>query len=53
MDAAIFKVRTQTKKDVQEDVKALTLSKNKSGSYTHEDVQIFKDEVRAILAKQF
>ena len=37
MDAAIFKVRTQTKKDVQSDVEGLSLSKNDSGSYTHED----------------
>ena len=53
MDAAIFKVRTQTKKDAQSDVESLTLSKNDGGSYTHEDAQVFKDEVRAILAKQF
>ena len=53
MDAAIFKVRTQTKKDVQSDVEGLTLSKNDGGSYTHEDAQVFKNEVRAILAKQF
>ena len=51
MDVAIFKVRTQTKKDVQSDVESLTLSKNDGGSYTHEDAQVFKDEVRAILAK--
>ena len=45
MDAAIFKVRTQTKKDVQSDVEGLTLSKNDGGSYTHEDAQVFKNGV--------
>ena len=53
MDAAIFKVRTQTKKDVQSNVEGLALSKNDGGSYTHEDAQVFQNEVRAILAKQF
>ena len=53
MDAAIFKVRTQTKKDVQSDVEGLTLSKNEGGSYTHEDAQVFQNEVRAILTNQF
>ena len=53
MDAAIFKVRTQTKKDVQADVEALSLSKNEAESYTHEDAQVFKNEVKAVLAKQF
>ena len=53
MDAAIFKVRTQTKKDIQSDIKGLTLSKNDGGPYTHEDVQVFQTEVCAILAKQF
>ena len=53
MDAAIFKVRNQTKKDVQADIEGLSLSKNEGGSYTHEDAQVFINEIRAILAKQF
>ena len=53
MDAAIFKVQNQTKKDVQADIESLSLSKNEGGSYTHEDAQVFKNEVQAVLAKQF
>ena len=53
MDAAIFKVRNQTKKDVQADIESLSLSKNEGGSYTHEDAKVFINEICAILAKQF
>ena len=51
MDAAIFKVRNQTKKDVKANVESLLLNKNEGGFYTHEDAQVFKNEVRTVLTK--
>ena len=53
MDAAVFTLRSKTKTNVQEDVENLALTKNASGSYTHEDAQIFRDEIKTILARQY
>ena len=53
MDSATFKIRGETKASVQVSIEALTLVKNANGSYTHENAQIFKDEVGVILEAQF
>ena len=38
---------------LMESYQNLKLNKNASGSYTHEDAQIFRDEVKTILARQY
>ena len=53
MESATFKIRGETKASVQASIEALALVKNANGSYTHENAQIFKDEVGVILEAQF
>ena len=53
MESSTFKIRGETKASVQASIEALTLVKNANGSYTHENAQIFKDEVGVILEAQF
>ena len=53
MKAAIFKKRTQTKKYVQADIKCLALSKKRADRTHTRTRNSSKNEVQAILAKQF
>ena len=53
MYSATFKIRGETKGSLQASIETLTLVKNANGSYTHENAQIFIDDVGVILEAQF
>ena len=53
MSEAVFTIRKETREQTQTAIEELTLPKNSSGQYAHDDVVTFLDGVRRVLRGTF